>query len=192
MANKVDQQHGSDDTGCASNASAVFRYRLDRNHRIIWLDGPWDRFAEDNDGAEAQSAAVIGKPLWRFIRGDATRMWLQALFQLARVGGRRVEKPCRCDSPELRRHMNMAVTALPDGSLLVELELLREEPRDSRLEVMPLEHGPRSACCSVCGRLHWRGAWREADEAVGGEETVIAAWYTVCPECRASVGLPNR
>jgi hypothetical protein len=189
MSRPVKSRSGRNDTGRECGSPTVFSYRLDQKYRITGVEGAWDRFAGDNDGPAAQSAAVIGKPLWSFIRGDATRMWLQALFQLARVGGRRIEKPCRCDSPQVRRHMNMAVTPQPDDSLLVELVLLREEPRDSRLELMPLEQGPRSPCCSVCGRLHWRGAWREAEDAVSAGDTVIAAWYTVCESCRTSVGI---
>ena len=45
-------------------------YQLDEKRRIVAIDGPWDRFALDNDGASACTELVIGQPLLRFVCGD--------------------------------------------------------------------------------------------------------------------------
>ena len=57
-------------------------YVLDNRDRIISVGEAWNHFAAQNGGKNVSSKDVIGRPLWDFVAGDATRMWLETLSDL--------------------------------------------------------------------------------------------------------------
>ncbi len=56
-------------------------YMLDNRNIIISIDGMWDEFAAENGGTKLSSKDVCGRPIWNYIDGDVTRMWLEVFFQ---------------------------------------------------------------------------------------------------------------
>ena len=86
-------------------------YVLDNRNRIISVSEAWDRFAAENGGNKTSYKDVCGRPIWDFVTGDPTRMWREAIFQFARLRGDRVERPYKCDSPDLKRFMRMRIVS---------------------------------------------------------------------------------
>ena len=161
-------------------------YQLDEKRCIVAIDGPWDRFALDNDGAAACTERVIGQPLLRFVCGDDARMWIDTLLQLASLTGEPLERLYRCDSPELRRFMSMRVVAEDTGMIRVEHRLLAVQQRFRPVRFQPVmgSHPALRLRCSVCGRINHQDSWQEADQWSGdGDEVTIVVAYTVCPHC---------
>lgn len=154
-------------------------YRLDHADRIVEVHSDWDVFSVANGGGlRSRSVSVVGRPLLDFVAGDAPRMFMRAALQAARLLGERRKLPYRCDSPSHRRHFEMAVSACPDRSVLVEHVLLREELRAPGEGSAPaMGRGIRcSQCLSL--RLLPQRRWLPADHVA----SQVAA-TAVCPAC---------
>ena len=172
----------------AENEQEPIVYWLDSAHHIVAVDGPWDRFALDNEGGAACAERVIGRPLRHFISGDDARMWMDTLLQLAKLTGEMLERPYRCDSPELQRFMSMRLVPEHSGMMRVEHHLLSIQQRIRPVRFLAVS-SPQPGLrlrCSVCGRIKEQEEWLEA-EHLGGTGSAPAKFrvaYTVCPSCR--------
>lgn len=80
------------------NESQMLTYWLDKHDIIQKVGAGWDVFALANDGQQTLEEQVLGKRLWSFINGSATRLWVDAVLNYARISGKVVEKRYRCDS----------------------------------------------------------------------------------------------
>ncbi|MBD3221057.1 hypothetical protein GF314_07410, partial [bacterium] len=119
-----------------SETSTRTTYWLSRDDRIVHVGSTWDQFARDNGGHDAIGAVVLGRSLAEFISGTPTRMWIDTILSLARLRGEPIERPYRCDTPTLRRHMRMTVTAEEGGVLRLDHVVLATEPRPLPVEVV--------------------------------------------------------
>ena len=163
-------------------------YILDDKNRIVSVGGAWNKFADENDGINLTAKDIFGRQIWDFVTGDATRMWLEVIFQLARFRGTRVERPYRCDSPKLKRYMRMYIDPEHNKHLLVSHEILAVEERSAPLYI---RYGPNSLKnirqrCSVCGRLNI-GGWQEPQAKHTDASNSISVSYTICNECQQTI-----
>lgn len=164
---------------------------IDHLDRIVRVGPFWDQFLLDNDGGgECSSSEIQGKSVWEFVLGDPTRIWLNTLLSLARLRKSPVERPYRCDSPHVRRFMQMNI--IPEETKLVRMEhiLVREEQRVVTVEI---HLAPRVAenlyrRCSICCRVDFGGTWTEPDnppESWGDAPLrPLQVIYAVCEECQ--------
>ncbi|MFH1059913.1 MAG: PAS domain-containing protein [Pseudomonadota bacterium] len=191
----------------------LYTHRIDADGRIVAVDAAWIAFAQRNWRPDFKPALVLGRPLEDFIDGLDT----QAVHRLAaarvRVRGRGFTLPFRCDSPDLRRFMEMTITPLADGGLEYSCLLLREEVR------APVPFRPCGPCaverklkaCSICLRLErpaWgllrgqkpapagdaAGTWLEAEQVLPLVAALEEGYfppltYAVCPDCRRALGV---
>lgn len=162
-------------------------YWLDRSWRIIGLNEAWQAFASANDGQGLEPEKVIGRPLWHFISGDATRMWLDTVLGRVRITQEPLERPYRCDCPGLKRFMKMRVIPKPGGVLRLEHHLVATEPRQPVYctPYTPGTRGQQVLRCSLCGQIQHNGVWSEPGPSPDGSYLVV---YTVCPSCAQAVG----
>lgn len=160
-------------------------YVLDNQNRIISIAGAWDEFAEENGGIKSSSKDVCGRPIWDFIKGDATRMWVDAVFQYARILGKVVERPYRCDSPDLKRFMRMRIIPEQGGVLHIEHEILSTEQRSAPINIQNRGNNMNgvSQRCSICGRVNI-GGWQEPHGGHADASGGIVVIYTVCEDCQ--------
>lgn len=172
-------------------------YWVDKDDVIVDASSDWDEFALENGGLAVLREHVIGEPLFRFITGDPTRMLTDTLLQRVRHSGQELTRCYRCDSPELKRYMEMTLSP-EEGSLLrLHHRVVKVEPLDP---VVPFEFGGHllsdvMARCSMCNRVRAKGAWHEGDEAVrlghvksGGLRVI----YSVCGDCQSSFNVSLR
>jgi len=166
-------------------ATQTSLYKLDSRNRIIAIGGSWDDFADENGGVEISAQDVIGRQIEDYIKGDITTMWVNSIFQYARILGKTVERPYRCDSPDLKRFMRMRVVPEQGGAVLsIEHELISTEQRSAPLHIRygtNIINGVKLKC-SVCGRLNIDG-WNEPQGCHAGTSGEIVVVYTVCEDC---------
>jgi len=160
-------------------------YVLDHRNRIISTSGVWDQFAAENEGIKAASKDIYGRSIWDFVTGDTTRMWLDAVFQLARYRDTGIERRYRCDSPDLKRFMRMLIVSEHGGMLRIEHEILSTEQRSRPVNIKYSELTMKNTKqrCSICGRLNI-GGWQEPHECYADASSRILVIYTVCEDCQ--------
>jgi hypothetical protein len=189
----------------------IYSYRTDAEDRIVWLDQSWVVFAKNNWRPDFQPDWVLGRSLWDFIDGPDTQEVYRLALRHIQLHQRALTLPFRCDSPDIRRFMEMTVAPLADGGLSFNCLLLREEVR------APVNFRPCGPCapgralkaCSICLRLE-RPVWTDLGRPGGQGEAVwqeaeavlplVAALeegyfppvsYRVCPDCRVLLGKPT-
>jgi hypothetical protein len=160
-------------------------YVIDKKNCIISTKGYWDEFADENGCQKYSLKYIFGRNIWDFIKGDVTRMWVEAVFQYARLLNIIVERPYRCDSPDLKRFMRMRIVPEKGGILCIEHEILSTEqiykPVDIQYGVITMNDAKQR--CSICGRVKV-GAWQEPHGDHAGTSGQIVVIYTVCEDCQ--------
>lgn len=162
-------------------------YYLDERDVIVDVNAAWNDFALQNGGI-LLADEVIGEKLLRFVTGEPTRMYINTVLESARTLGRRAVRPYRCDSPGLKRFMEMSVVPEAGKRLRLEHRCVRVEQRDPPVA---FEYRPgRTAvrCCSICNRIEHRGQWAEAAQQITGRSTMrLDVAYEVCSNCFITV-----
>lgn len=158
---------------------------LDKADRIQKVSDSWNQFAKENGGNACLGESVIGQPIWRFITGDSTWMLVHTLMLRARVIRAPVRHHYRCDSPDLRRHMEMIIYPEADGGVRIEHRLLSAEPIAPPVRIDPATHGQAVPRCSMCNRIKLKGQWKEAPDALAAGEiaAVQKVFYGICRDC---------
>lgn len=161
-------------------------YLLDQDDCIVGVSGPWLEFSDENGGVGLDLESIIGKPIWHFVAGDDTKMWLSAILMHVRLKGEPIERSYRCDSPELKRFMKMTIHPGEHGALTVSHQLISTEEPPVAVFIKPGSGAktlPTDLRCSICGKIKSKGEWHEPSDLVRdhNEFTVV---YTVCEHCR--------
>lgn len=173
------------------------RYELDSEDRIRSVGGAWTSFARAN-GAEHLEHGILGTPIWDWIAGMDVRHLYRLLFTRVRGTHASVRLPFRCDSPDVRRFMELEVTSLPDDGLLCNARLERSErrPQVSLLEPRAVRSEDLLAICSWCKRVRVSHVcWLEIEDALCALQLLQGAppaiTHTVCPGCAARLDDPD-
>ncbi len=174
-------------------------YVLDRDNRVVSIEGPWDEFARANGAPGLTRQRVIGALLLDFVTGSAARELVGRLFEIARMGPVR-PLPFRCDSPSRRRFLRLELRAQPDSALRCDSILEREEERAFQPLLDPTS--PRGAelvvVCSWCKKVRLEGGrWAEIDEAAAplqlfSRPEMPAVSHGVCEPCAEAVRKASR
>lgn len=146
----------------------VFIHTVDADGNIAAVNDEWVEFARENGAPELDRDAVVGRDIWGFIAGMETRHISRLLLDKAGRSGKGLTIPYRCDSPGLRRFMEMEIATA--GNVIVEFRsrILKFERREPVLLLDP--HAGRGGefltICSWCRRARLDSMWVELDEAV--------------------------
>lgn len=173
------------------SVTPMYRYALDQDDIIVWVDTWWLAFAKENNAAELTDATVIGHPIWEFISGEPTQRLYRELHQYVRETEGQIMVPFRCDSPTLQRHMEVTIISNAAGGLLYESRLIRVEPQP-RARLLDAEE-PRSnetlTMCSCCKRsLIEPFDWLDLEHIalrlrMFDRQDLPQLTYTICPDC---------
>ena len=165
-------------------------YELDANNNIVAVNQMWQSFALANDAPELSHDNVIGKPLLQYISGNITKRFWETFLEKVRLSDEVIHLNYRCDSPDLRRFMQ--IKAYRDGcdGLHFESTLLRTEPRSSSIYFKRSQQ--RSADtkvrCSFCNHILYKNHWVEAESLVSAKHSVtLEVIYGICPKCQESL-----
>jgi hypothetical protein len=165
-------------------------YDLDAQFRIAAVDDRWTRFALANHAPELASPTLIGHSLiLQFSDRTTAHLYEQLLTKVQRTG-RPIVVPIRCDSPTLRRYIDLHIEPGPHGGIHIRSRIVRVE---ARAEVRLLDDAiPRSGeavrMCSFCKRIDVSGEWHEVEEATLAlhlleRDTLPPVTHGVCPAC---------
>lgn len=167
-------------------------YHLDSHDHITFVGENWLRFALDNEAGSLTPAVVLGQPVQKFIADLETKEVYRMVFSRVRQTGAALTFPFRCDSPTVRRFMNMEITPLDEGGLQFRTQLVRVEPR---VEVPWLRQfttwmDEMVVMCSWCKRVQLTvGVWVEIEEAIKSLDLFLADKFPqishgICRDCR--------
>ncbi|MCB0192433.1 MAG: hypothetical protein KDJ65_10860 [Anaerolineae bacterium] len=166
-------------------------YWLNQADEIVDVNDEWDNFALDNDGNEVVRDKVIGKPLFNFIVGESTRMFVDNLLRRARLRYQETHKFYRCDSPDVKRFMEMRIVPEDRDLLRLEHTIIRREVMTPPVyyQYSPtIKHPYRR--CSICNKVLHQSVWCEGSDLIRAlpQSSVdaidaIDVIYHVCPTC---------
>lgn len=167
-------------------------YELDADLRIVSVDAGWINFAMENQAPElVPPSGPLGQLVMACVT-DATIAHLYGrLFQRVLETRRAASFPFRCDSPALRRFMELSISPRDPSGLRVETRLVRTE---ARTPVALLEHptGGESedflVMCAWCKLVDVEGRWCEVEDALGAtrvfeRDLLPRITHGMCPSC---------
>ncbi|MCA0186924.1 MAG: hypothetical protein LCH90_13140 [Proteobacteria bacterium] len=160
-------------------------YRLDAQDCIVEVGGAWDQFAIENGGDLLIGDSVIGQPLYRYVQGDTTRIFVRSVIEGVRVLKQARTLPYRCDSAQERRYLEMSVIPEDSGHVTLEHRLLRMErfPAAQALNFAPASGAKLHVRCSMCNRIRHADEWREPDRIPVDTQRPLQIIHGVCPDC---------
>ena len=170
-------------------------YVLDADNRICRTKGPWDGFVLANlgpggEGMEALAENVIGLSLNDFVQDEPTRMLLSALADSVRLLRWERHLDYRCDSPTMKRFMQMKLEPGPLDTVILTHKLLRTEPIQPAFYVLTASSGEtaRGRRCSLCNKVRIGDAWVEPDHNLAQRvPQPYAIKHTLCPICQHAI-----
>ncbi|UII30879.1 hypothetical protein LVD17_21530 [Fulvivirga ulvae] len=161
---------------------------IDINCRIIRTDKSWDELARKNKASQLTGDEISGRLIWKYIKGDPARMFLDALITRVRVTGKPYILHYRCDGPSRAQFMKMMVSKVSDGTFHIEHDLIRTgeiTPEISFIEDSEAEEKR----CAVCGKIQFKGGWFDAltSRRVFGSLDELRTQTVICEACEPQV-----
>jgi hypothetical protein len=166
-------------------------YVLDAEDRVTAVDEAWNAFAVAEGAPQLTRGRIIGRPFAASIADAHTREICGLLFHAARQTGRQMVVPFRCDSPTVRRFMQLTIQPRSGGVLCMSTSLLREEPRPA--VALLDDTAPRGEdlvrICGWCKRVPLPGGeWVEVEHAMRElglleRSTLPRLSHGICPAC---------
>jgi len=171
------------------------RYRLNRRDLLVFVDEGWARFAREAGADELLPPGVLNRSIWEFITDPRLRLLQAELLRKARSTRKAIRLPFQCDSPTMRRWMEMDIQSSAGGDVLVTTTLLREEARarmpflDARPPGMkrPVED---LGMCGWCNAVQLgEGPWQSVEDLLRAkpgwpdEGSNIEVHHRLCASC---------
>lgn len=149
---------------------ATYVYRITPEDVIEFVNDAWLRFAVENDAASL-AQEVIGTSLWNYVSGYIVVQLSKGLLARVRESKCEVTIPFRCDSPSVRRFMQMRVVPLAKGGVEFCNWTEREEPYLERVHLLD-PTGPKDPeivlrMCAWCKTIYVGNSWLELEDAIG-------------------------
>jgi len=174
-----------------ATAERVYRYSVDKADVIDFVDRWWLAFATENGAPGLDEATVVGRSIWDFVVDEATTKLYREIHQRVRTTGRAIEVPFRCDSPGLRRYMQLTIRPQDEWQLLYESKMIRAAPQScpALRDRGPTRSTSSLTMCSFCKRsLLEPSGWLEMEDIalrlqMDDQPTIPELRYTVCPDC---------
>ncbi len=175
-------------------------YVASRSGELLAFGGRnWNTFACQNIGQEALSDNLLGRNLFDFIQGEKVRDVYQSSHATLLADDRaRVTFEYRCDAPDKRLHMFMAISPIvcDDGTtaILYQSQLLCERVRVP----LPILFSNKTcttdqviSVCSFCAMIAWPGGDSSANEEwvsaenyyTRGGSSLVRVSHGICPAC---------
>lgn len=165
-------------------------YELDANNNIVAVNQRWQSFALTNNAPELSDELVIGKPLMQFISGNITKRFWETFLEKIRLTNAEIHLNYRCDSPDLKRFMQIKAYRGEGERLYFESALLRTESRTTPIHFKRAQqrNADTKVRCSFCNNILYKNHWVEAETFVTGNRSVtLDVIYGICPACQTSL-----
>jgi hypothetical protein len=177
-----------------TDSTRTCTYELDAELRIRAVDEAWSEFARTNDAPELAAPAPLGRPVLDYVQDATTSYLYQRLFDRVLGTARPVTFPFRCDSPEVRRLMEMEIRPCHSAGLELCTRVVRMERRARAplLDRSVARAGPPLRMCGWCKAVDVGGGWCEVEQAVAAlrlfeRELLPPITHGICPPCHRRV-----
>src|SRR3989304_7904896 len=139
----------------------VFIHTVGAEGNIAAVNDEWVEFASENGAPELGREAVVGRALWGFMEGREGRHISRLLLDKVSRSGKGLTIPYRCDSPELRRVMEMEIGPVENGTVEFRSRILKFEYRDPvmLLDSQAARTDEFLTICSWCRRGRVASIW---------------------------------
>ncbi|ABK44111.1 hypothetical protein Mmc1_1602 [Magnetococcus marinus MC-1] len=171
---------------------AAVEITVDASNLICAVNTAWHRFARENGCEHLTDEAVVGRCLFDYIEGGATRIFVETMLHAVRHSQTPLVCAYRCDSPDLRRDMEMTLYPPVSGLLRMQHRLVRERPLITPVVFNRVPEN-RYACaeqvkrCSHCNALRVRWSWHDVEQleelGLRSGENPLDVYYGVCDRC---------
>lgn len=175
-----------------NNKPIKFEYHLDFSDRIVFVDENWSIFALDNDAPFLTKEKVINTNIYDYISDAETRHIYEVLLDNIRGKGKEKKFPFRCDSPRLRRYMEMRIFPSTKGNVIIKTKILKEEQREELplLEKDIVRSEEYIRMCSWCKKIFIKNdEWVEVEDAIRAlslfsHDMPPQITHTICTPCK--------
>lgn len=176
-------------------------YRIDKLDLIEFIEGAWDAFTIANGAPQLVSVDMVGRSIWDSISNETIRHIYKQIIDRARAG-ETIQVDFRCDSPELRRYLQMRISPCGEGSVQFETRTIRIEDIAKPADPPNLKGfaGNLLVTCSWCQKYKTgENAWHDVADAIRILDLfelvpIPHLSHGMCAECFESVlkRIPNR
>jgi hypothetical protein len=173
-------------------STQTLSYAIDEHDHLIRVDRGYYSFAKENGWEEAGTS--LGRSLWDYVAGHEMVKLQRLLVRRIRDDVGDVELPFRCDSPGVRREMNIRIVARPGGRVVLFSARMRSEEAWDLPQWLLDPATPRGddvlEMCGWCDRFEVDGEWVEVEEAARllglfSRPELPALSHGICPDCNA-------
>jgi len=166
-------------------------YQIDQNDFLVFFNDQWDLFAQDNDGPHLKSENIYNRKIWDFIHDAETRHLHETLLKRVRSNNTILNMPFRCDSPTLRRFMEMDILLQVDGKIEYRCRVIKTQLRNAVQVVAGniQEERPFLRMCSWCKKIDvGNNSWVEIEDGIAflgllSQAIVPQISHTICEIC---------
>lgn len=174
----------------------VYIYRIDKNDLIIYVVDNWLKFAQENGAADScHPDIVINRPIWDFIADNETIHLYKIILNKVRTEDHSVNIPCRCDSPDMRRFLDLEIVPLSKGTVEFKSTFIKMEKRKPLKVLKGDVKRPEEfiRMCSMCKMIAaTERDWLEVEDAIVSmklfeKSKLPQITHGICPKCYAVV-----
>lgn len=180
----------------------MFIYHTDQDNIITSVNRAFVVFARDNWRSDFDPAHLLGKPLFSQISDITCRHIYLILLERIKKNRRAFTVAFRCDSPAMRRYMEMTITPDRGGVIEWSSKILKEQLRDPLAVLDATQERSKNflfmcSWCKKCKISEWitlKSPTLSIDEWIEPEDmmTILSGSgsprfpeisHTVCPDC---------
>lgn len=166
-------------------------YVIDDQDRLVSVNENWEQFASQNHGEELLAGSILNHSIWESVVDRDTRLIYEELFSRVREHGEKLRFAYRCDTPTLRRYMELQLHPLAENQIKIVSRVLRVEERPYTALLDPLLERSQAFLdiCGWCKRVHVSDEqWVEVEEAIEllglfDAPTMPHLSHGICPDC---------
>ncbi len=180
---------------CAHTSQNKFSdivYEIDLDARVTTVNDAWDAFAGENLADHLARDRIVGDSLWDHITGTDLRELYETVLRSVSESGESIRFPFRCDSPSLRRFLELEISSSGKGWKFISRTLSVEEREPVELLDPTVPRGDELVTlCSWCKKIKTPKGWFPVEEGLSelrpfDSRQMPAISHGMCDECLAN------
>jgi hypothetical protein len=178
--------------------SSHYQFTVNYHNDAFTIEGVQlkaSHFSDEDDTKFPSAASLIGTRLSDYICDRETRQFTNLLLKTTFDRKEIRTLSYRCDTPSRKRFWRMQMSPKDNVRLVVDHELIDEQPLPATITFKFDTGRERAVRCSFCNRVRPDGIWLEPDVAFARgllcAESENLVNYAICASCRIQALLPD-